>query len=350
MPEELELQMIPTTELELQISRFASSNLDPNSIPPVSCNLSLREVMKAGGKLDRLEIEISFDGDDPRLRGINIYTQYSGVCTLLITHGPRYIYPTSMAFYALYPGWDNEIDRVIDPGESVETEFEEPVNYSAAKGLYAHSFTIEGNEGGSIQVGMIRGKENDQSESSFYGGTGGTSVISVSLGQKVVSVETRSTTFAINSHNPICERTYTFKDYHPIPIAIYNVWGFFNDQFGSNWEDPINHGICLADFVYQPENLKAGKIVSKSYTGSHYIFEVKCYTQFYPEVRFDSCTTGPELMNYEVGRWVLISRTEKTPIGSDNSVVGKWHIIPSSQHYWKDAVDYFRKFEIAGVQ
>jgi len=346
MSEEQEIQIMKNTTLELPLEKLSADPL-PRSPALPSFTLSLKEVTTGGDwrfadgrtelqkqfndgeELDYLEIKFTIGGDDPRIKAFDVYTQYSGINTVLIKHAPA-VWPCGTAFYKAIPDWDHQQDRILNVGEVRPTKLEGPASYRRATGLKAKSWPLEGSENGQITVGMCRGR-SDEGGSSFnlYGQFGEAAILSVDLGHTLeFDPSGMSSGCALESHNPICSYEYTWRDSHPIPFASYNIWGRIHDwSFGNLL--PYH----LVSAYYQPEWLKAGTIVSRSEYHSVYSYTVRCVVISGDKVSSQRITVTGVLMKYNAGRWVLLSKQ------GENT----WHIIPTSQLYWKNAVDYLRQ-------
>jgi hypothetical protein len=345
---EIKMQQYTTFELPLQkVKGFYSG------IPLPSFNLSLKEFTKYGGwrfankeieerfneneEFDYLEIELTIGGDDPRIKLLDIYTQYAGMRTLLIKHSPKNVYPLGMAFYNYYDDWDDLPDRTLEVGEVPPTIFKSPASYAGATGFKAISSPLIGSENGEITVGMCRGNELNSEEKNFYGKPGEKIILFLDLGHTLeFDPKNMKSGCAINSKNPLTSYTYIWRDYHPIPFSVYMVWGYVNDTLGRKTSNPLVHpyGFCFA--LYTTEWLKAGEIISRTGGGpsSLYNYVVRCVSGINGTTfLFENISVPGILMKYEIGRWVILSKTKGGP----------WEIIPSSGYYWEQAVDYLRR-------
>lgn len=328
MEKTFEFKLVPATSIPFYLQRSSTRDLPP-FLPKVS--FSLRENWTESTQhktFNYLEATLRIEQDDPRLRAIDIYTQYSGIHTLLIKHAPP-IYPGGLAFYFFNGNWDDLKDREVDENEKVKT-LVYSVDYAVASGLFAYSSAYKTSPNSELKLGMVKGKENPYSKDNHY------SVRNFSLFFPVGNKNSDSNKFALDSKNPLCNRTFIFTDPHPIPFAIYNVWGYFNDDLGRGM---ANKPVLLAAEVYRPDHILVGKIVKKEArstlgTGgiSLWVYTIRYLTSMFP-VQVAEVTTKAHLLNYEIGRWVLAHK--------DND--GNWYIVPSSIHYWKDVVDFYRK-------
>jgi len=343
--QEIEMQKYTTLELPIQIESGGTKG-----IPLPSFSLSLKEVtvngnsryadqeitesFNANEKFDYLEITLTIGGDDPRLKAIDVYTQYAGINTLLIKHSCKFVYPAGMAFYRMYSEWDDLEDRKLEVQESVATVLRRPPGYIAASGLRAKSWPIEGSPNSEVVIGMCKGNEsiNDE-EKYFYGKSDEDAILSVDLGHTLeFDPSNMASGCAINSNNPLTSYTYIWRDYHPIPLSAYNVWGYINDDLGRGLSDPLQTPYFLCAATYRPEWLKAGKIINRSGTGP-YNYIVRCITSFDGgRYNWENIFVTGILMKYNLGRWVLLSKSRSGP----------WNIIPSSSYYWMNAVDFLR--------
>jgi len=344
MSEEIEIQMMKNTTFELPMQTLRSGS-SPKSPPLPSFTLSLREVTIRGGwrfadgreqieksfneneELDYLEIKLTIGGDDPRIKAFDVYTQYSGVRTVLIKHAPPTIWPCGINFYKVFSDWDDTQDRILKVGEVRPTTISTPTEYSSATGLRAKSWPLEGSENGKITVGLCRGR-GDSGENNYYGKSNDVPTLSLDLGHTLeYDPDNMGSGCVLESHNPICSYTYIWEDSHPIPFASYNVWGYINDASYGNMSP---FGLAFA--CYQPQWLKAGRIVGRSGSGP-YDYSIRCIRIEGNKISSDLVSVSGVLLRYEVGRWLLLSRK-----GSET-----WHIIPTSQSYWENAVDWLRK-------
>lgn len=319
-------KMMPITSVLFKLQRFQI--VTPHPLP--STSLTLSEKWNEGinfKKFKHLEIKFKVTQDDPRLKALNIYTQFCGIQTILIKHAPRTIFPGGMKFYEVEGDyWDNKEDRVLEEGSTEIETIIHPVDFVVASGLFAQSLIHKGSQNGTIKIGMVKGSE-DHTKTIAYDSKD--FIVIVPLGTQGSS----SSGFALDSNNPICKRTFIFTDFHPIPFAIYGVWGYFNDNLGGNF---ANVPVGLAFAIYQPEHLRVGKIVKRiaSFGGkSPFAYTVRYPTSLHP-ISFDTLETEKHLLKYEIGRWVLVQKDQEN----------RWYIIPSSIHYWKDVVDFFRNF------
>lgn len=340
MSEEQEIQMMKNTTFELPMERLSDGSV-PKGPPIPSFTLSLKEVTKYGTKIsigdrvnlneefDYLEIKLTIGGDDPRIKAFDIYTQYSGIQTILIKHAPKNIWPLGIRFYGGFPNWDSLKDRILTVGQVVPTKMSQPANYVSATGLRAKSWTLEGSKDGELTVGMYRGKSNEGGKTgSYFDLEAGH--LSLDLGHTLeFDPEDMTSGCALESHNPICSYEYTWKDYHPIPFASYNVWARIDADLG---QGGVQRPYGVAFIHYQPEWLKAGTIIGRSGSGP-FGYEIRCVRSDGKKITSELVTISGVLMKYEIGRWVLLSKQE----------ADTWHIIPTSQLYWENAVDYFRE-------
>ena len=301
----------------------------PGFLPDV--DISLEEIYTDGMTEDRfkhLQITVKVSQDDPRLKALDIYTQYSGVHTLLIKHAPRTIDPGSKEFYRAFRLFDDQQDECLDSEDDQVNTYIWPTSYAVATGLEAESLIHEGEPEGEIKIGMVQGNETGKEENPYNTGE---YLTRVPLG----TVGSPDVTFALDSNNSLCEKTFIFTDPHPIPFASYCVWGYFNDTF--DWTPPLNMApIGLASQIYQPNHLLVGKIIKveeESGFDPGYYYIIRYVTQIFPVLLFNTLRTQKHLLEYPVGRWVLLQKDKER----------KWYIVTSSSHYWKDAVDYFRK-------
>ena len=349
MAEEQEIQIMKNTTFELPLEKLSANPL-PRSPALPSFTLSLKEVTKGGDwrfadgretlqkqfnddeELDYLEIKFTIGGDDPRIKGFDVYTQYSGINTVLIKHTSKSMWPCGIVFYAFNPDWDKQQDRILEVGEIRPTKLIGPASYRRATGLMAKSWPLEGSENSQITIGMCRGKSDEGGSSDTYGKFGETGLLSADLGHTLeFDLGNMSSGCALESHNPICTYEYTWKDYHPIPFASYNVWGRISDVSFGNLTP-----YCLAFAHYQTEWLKAGIIISRMPqvgVGGPYTYEIRCVRINGEDISSELITITGVLMKYEIGRFVLLSKQ------GENT----WSIIPTSQLYWENAVDWIRR-------
>lgn len=335
----VEYSMVPVTEVPVKLEKWKNpGDLKIGNFPDVSIALNENFIGEEGDpsyKFENLEITVSVHDDDPRLKAIDIYTQFAGICTICIKHTP--IVTTTIArLYSFFPRWNDTADRVQDIGETVPTTFVNPVNYLSAMSPRAHSKIHEENESGGtarVEIGMARG--NDDS----YTGSGGSGsskdvTISVPIGNKVEDGDggtSNDLNFALECHNPLYEVTFVFKDTHPIPFSTYMVWCYFNDDFEGKL--PIGQPICLDYQIYSPDHLRVAKIISREAVDPGYMYGVKYLSSVNPFAMSTMDNLGPFILKYEIGRWVLLSKKEG----------GGWVILPTSSHYWEDIVDYIRR-------
>jgi len=430
--EEFEFQAMPMAYVQLPMTNSPSSTSE--SIPLPNATISFEEI-KIGDKFDRLEITIKID-EDPRLKAVDVFTQYGGINFLLIKHAPRACSAgkNPMNFYAFYPNWDNWEDRVLATERSDPDEMEIPVDYETVSGLFAVGMTKETSaptdpavpdtdlaelaaarlvvtgleerkaelmiemaeltdEGelatveqirelinvnkeivtaesevagifqemrrisySKLELGMVKGQERTTDSPSYYGKEGNV-VLTARFtdpegGDEPLPWKAETTGFYMNSENPLGHYTFVFTDYHPIPLAVYSVVGYLDDAFDDHDYNPKYVPRWLALASYNPEYLKAGIITSRedggplaslssgsALRGRWNIHIVKVInslaskgSSLYQAPSY--ITTGLELLEYEIGRWVVIQKASN----------GVWYIIPTSSAYWEDAVDYFREF------
>jgi len=345
----LEIQMQKITTFELPMQRPSEMITVSKSVPLPSFNLSLEEITKNGNsryadgsmnetfdadeEFDYLKITFTIGGDDPRIKAFDVYTQYSGIRTVLIKHTSKSIWPLGIMFYFFYPDWDDWQDRMLTVGQVVPTTMIEPADYVGASGLLAKSWTKEGSENGEITLGMCRGNDSG-AKTSFYGGPDDLGGLAADLGHTIeFDPGGMGSGCALESHNPICSYTYIWKDYHPIPFACYNIWTYINDDLGRGYFQFMLEPYGVAFATYQPEWLKAGIIVGITGSGP-YNYSVKCIRMSNNGVlSSDLMAVIGVFLHYEIGRWVILSKE-----GTD-----KWHIIPSSGLYWEKAVEFLRE-------
>lgn len=339
--QEIEIRMIPETIAELPMKRPGSGE-DSDSDSSIG-TITLTEEFLSGpiivgsdgyaevskGPFEELKITVTISEDDPTFKAFDVYTQYSGICSVLIKHAPHWFSEPVRAAYYLTPTWDDMEDRKLDANEQYAKEIEYPANYIAAVMLRAHSRLMEGSDGGTMEIGMCKG-----SEYGFGGGYSGASSdgkFVISLGDHMVydpSGESAGSKFALESHNPLSEVTFTFTDKHPIPFASYNLWGYFDDA-------TVRNPVFLDYNVYEPDYLRVGQIISRTGNGP-YSYGIKVVENLRGFSASITSVAGC-LLKYEIGRWVLLAKVSS----------GIWKIVPSSEHYWEDAVDYLRR--CAGV-
>jgi len=346
MSEEQEIQMMENTTFELPMQKLLDGPL-PKSPPLPSFTLSLKEITRRGGwrfadgrkelqeqfnadeEFDHLEIKFTIGGDDPRIKAFDVYTQYSGINTVLIKHAPKNIWPCGIAFYAAVPDWDDQQDRILGVGEIRPTKLEGPASYARATGLKAKSWTKEVSENGELILGICRNSLNS------YGQIGEEGRLVADLGHTVeFDPINMNSGCALESHNPICSYEYTWRDYHPIPYASYNIWAYINDTLGRSWLSfPAFEPYGVAFATYQPEWLKAGVIIERTRANKVYSYSIKCIKANESGISSELVTITGVFMKYDIGRWVLLCKGEKS----------SWNLIQTSGKYWLDAVDWLRR-------
>ncbi len=413
LTEEFEFQAMPMAYVQLPMTK--STSIKSKSIPLPNATIEFEEIF-IGVKFDRLEITVKID-EDPRLKAVDIFTQYGGINFLAIKHAPRICSagPNPMNFYAFYPTWDDWTDRVLTAERPDSEELRIPVNYGAVSGLFAVGMTKETSSPtdpqvpdadltelaaarliavgleekkveleeieektseearelinvnkeiqsaesevalifqemrrisySDLELGMVKGQEKTTDPSSYYGKEGDVVLYAKFTnpeeGDEPLPWKAETTGFYMDSENPLGHYTFIFVDLHPIPLAVYSVVGYLDDAFNGHDYNPKSKPHWLALASYSPEYLKAGTIVKvEKKIGSEWnIHTVRVINSLSLEGSSlyqapSYIITGPELMEFEIGRWVVVQKASN----------GVWYIIPSSSSYWESAVDYLREF------
>jgi len=329
-----EISMVPNTIIEMALEKESFSFGEEQS----NVSISLQETYGAKdaygeqGEFEYLEVVVDVGSDDPTLKDLDVYTQYTGLNTIKIKHGCHFIWPGAFVLYGFYPDWDQSEDRIFE-NPTIKKDLGWPADYMVASGLRAYSITEKCGLNGTVVVGMIKGNETSKGERSYYKAED-SMIIQVQLGGYITQETKEEGTesgFYMHSNNPLCERTYTFKDRHPIPGSVYQVWGHFCSAIpsmasGKMTSNSVNDPVWLCYAVYDPDWLKAGIVIKREEAGrSRYIYTIR--TNGMPA---EIIITSKVRIVYELGAFVVLQK------GDDD----QWYITPSSRKYWELAVDF----------
>ena len=339
----MEVNMYPEAYLELPMSKpVFPGDEEPNN--PFGINLSISEKF-IGEQFDYMQIDFSVSNSDPRLRAVDIYTQYSGCRSILVKHFPLF-WPNGIIHKNMFPTWSNSSDRVLEEGSTGVKEITEYVDYNGATGLNAHSYRKVLSPEGTLTLGMLRGTEPDQNnELPWLNPETGINRILVKLSEHKV-LETGNEpgdSIAISDHfNPMCEVSFELEDRHPIPCSVYMIDYYWIDNDGTYKKETI------PGQLYNPDHLKAGEIISKTGSpGKKFMYSIRVVTAGNSNgLSWETLVVDNQWGNFEVGQFVIVCKigSLSSPVkGEPEPEPVGWTIQYSSKLYWRRAVEFLRE-------
>ena len=336
--ESIDIPMVPEGVLEFPMKKLGGSDDIFENRFDITLNVSNSNRKDTGLKpniFDYLEVSISVGVDSPHLKAIDVYTQYAGIGGVFIKHS-RPFWKIGNIFHMLFPDWNDEEDRTISG--TVVTRIERPAEYESGTGLRAHSeleeVSIE-TDGSRLaqathEIGMVTGYESEYLGPGTIDVTGSRIVLRLSSPHLFTAGSDGDTSFAIQCNNPLNKVTMVYRDYHPIPFGVYML-----DYYYTTQEEPrkVSKGQLIGQ-LWNPDFLKAGKIVAKTKISPGYNYTVKCITSGGPEGwGYEMQEVKNEWHEYDIDQWVILAKI------TDG---GGWKIQPSDKLYYTNAVDFLR--------